>query len=98
MTFSYKLNDLVIHNIPYKIVKTTPLDFESEELFSHESFKKEYVLPRCDYVPATFGVYSVEDLSISHALLPIAKRKIMKYILILIISLLITQITSHKLL
>ncbi len=78
--FSYKLNDLVIHNIPYKIVKTTPLDFESEELFSHESFKKEYVLPRCDYVPATFGVYSVEDLSISHALLPIAKRKIMKYI------------------
>ena len=78
--YSYKLNDLVIHNIPYKIVVTRLINQETNKLLSHENFKKEYILPLCDYIPPTFGVYCVEDLSIDHTLLPITKRKIMQYI------------------
>ena len=78
--YSYKLNDLVIYNIPYKIVVTRLIDQETSKLLSHENFKKEYILPLCDYIPPTFGVYCVEDLSIDHTLLPITKRKIIQYI------------------
>jgi len=78
--FSYKLNDLLIHNIPYKIVITKPVEHESDKLLTHEIIKKEFILPTCDYIPPTFGVYCVDNLSIEHAVLPIAKRKIMKFV------------------
>ena len=78
--FSYKLNEILIHNIPYKIVITKSLDYKSNKILTHESIKKDYIISLCDYVPATFGVYMEETISIDHALLPITKRKIMKFI------------------
>lgn len=80
--YSYKVSDIMVESVPYKMVVTRPLELiiENTVLVTPEEIKKTNILPLCDYVPATFNVTTEKDLSLEHTILPITKRKILQYI------------------
>ena len=80
--YTYKINDLIVDKMPYKMVITRPLEalLDNNFLITPEEIKRDYITSLCDYVPATFNTTTKIDLSIDHTLLPITKRKILQYI------------------
>ena len=75
--YSYLMNKVIVNDINYRIVITRKIEMGVDSiLISPDTIKEKYILPLCDYVPATFTAYIDREISIDETLLPIVKRKI----------------------
>lgn len=75
--YSYLMNKVIMDDINYRIVITRKIETDIDSiLISPDTIKEKYILPLCDYVPATFTGHIDRPISIDETLLPILKRKI----------------------
>jgi hypothetical protein len=75
--YSYRMNKVIVNDINYRIVITRKIETAIDSvLVTPDTIKEKYILPLCDYVPATFTGYIDREVSIEDTLLPILKRKI----------------------
>tara|TARA_R110000824_G_scaffold171015_2_gene348494 strand:+ start:827 stop:1513 length:687 start_codon:yes stop_codon:yes gene_type:complete len=75
--YSYLMNKVIVNDINYRIVVTRKIETDIDSLLvTPDTIKEKYILPLCNYVPATFTAYIDREISMEGALLPIIKRKI----------------------
>lgn len=75
--YSYMMNKVIMDDINYRIVITRKIETNIDSiLISPDTIKEKYILPLCDYVPATFTGHIDRKISVEDTLLPILKRKI----------------------